>query len=264
MNEQADNVLFSIITPSYNQGQFIEATINSVLNQTFRNFEYIIVDGDSSDNTKEILNKYKNNNNIKIIIEKDNGQSDAINKGFKIARGVLVGWINSDDLLKKDCLDKILNQFQNNSNAAIYYGDLDVINESGERIGEIRANKITYNYLLNHNPDITQQGSFYNGRYLREIGYLDENLHYTMDYDLWLRLLKKGDAIKINEKIAEFRFQKSSKTIGKGNALKFWRDIFFVRRTKHVPSKISMLSLYFIKWCIIAGLRKLKIIRSLI
>src|SRR5438045_443911 len=99
-----ENTKVSIITPSYNQGQFIEETILSVLNQTYQNVEYIVIDGGSTDNTLDVVNKYKDKIDV-IISEKDNGQSDAINKGFKIAKGELIGWLNSDDALYPYCVE---------------------------------------------------------------------------------------------------------------------------------------------------------------
>ena len=95
--KEENKPLVTIVTPSYNQGQFIEETILSVLNQTYNNIQYIIIDGDSTDGTKKVLDKYKNRVDV-IISEKDKGQTDAINKGFKLAKGELVGWLNSDDI----------------------------------------------------------------------------------------------------------------------------------------------------------------------
>jgi glycosyltransferase involved in cell wall biosynthesis len=245
-----DRPLVSIITPSYNQGQFIEATIKSVINQTYKNIEYIIVDGKSNDSTVDILEKYKELPNTKIIIEKDKGQSDAINKGFKLANGVLVGWINSDDVLKLDCVENIVNGYIKNKEASIFYGDIEHINEQGEFLCRVGLKQISYESLLNVNPDVVQPGSFYNNQYVKEVGYLDENIHFAMDYDLWLRLLKKGKAVKLNEILAEFRLQANSKTVGSGNWKKFWKDIFNVRKTKHKPKVFSKLNIYFITWMI--------------
>jgi glycosyltransferase involved in cell wall biosynthesis len=248
--------LVSIITPSYNQGEFIEDTIRSVINQTYTNIEYIIMDAKSTDSTIKILEKYKDKSNIKIVIEKDKGQSDAINKGFKLASGEIIGWINSDDVLKLDCVENIVNAFNNNKAAAIVYGDIEHIDEQGNFIKRVIPRELTYDSLLNVHPDVVQPGSFYKGDYVREVGYLDENIHFAMDYDLWLRLLKKGKAIRLNAVLAEFRLQSNSKTVGSGNWKKFWRDIFDVRKSKHKPKLISRLNFYFIIWMFKAALYK--------
>lgn len=250
--------IITVVTPSFNQGKYIEATINSVLNQTYKNFEYIIVDGLSNDNTREILNKYNNNSKIKIIIEKDKGQSDAINKGFKLAKGEVVGWINSDDLLKLDTLESIASEYMKNKNASVFYGDIDVIDDDGNYIRTTKANNINYNWLLNVNPDITQQGSFYNTKYVRDVGYLDESIHFTMDYDLWLRLLKISDAVKINKVLGEFRVQPNSKTFTSGNGLKFWKDIFNVRKEKHKTKPITKLNMRFVGWVFKASINRIE------
>lgn len=249
--------LITVVTPSFNQGKYIEATINSVLNQSYTNFEYIIVDGVSKDNTIEILKRYENNPKMRIIIEKDKGQSDAINKGFKLAKGELVGWINSDDLLKIDTLEYIAKEYVRNSKASIFYGDIDIIDDDGSYMKTTKANKINYNWLLNVNPDVTQQGSFYNTKYVRDVGYLDENIHFTMDYDLWLRLLQKGEAVRINKIMGEFRAQPNSKTLTSGNGLKFWKDIFYVRKTKHKVKPITKLNLRFANWVFKASLNRI-------
>ena len=112
--------LVTIVTPSFNQGQFIEETILSVLNQTYKNIQYIIVDGGSTDKTMEVVNKYRDRVDI-IIHEKDKGQADAINKGFRLAKGELVGWINSDDILYPDCLESIVELYKRKPEGAIFY-----------------------------------------------------------------------------------------------------------------------------------------------
>lgn len=250
--------LVSVITPSYNQGIFITETIESVINQTYKNIEYIIVDGASTDNTKEILDKYKDVENIKILIEKDNGQSDAINKGFKLAHGEIVGWINSDDILKQDCVENIVNMYNANKDAAIFYGDIDFIDENSNFIKTLKAIDITYNSLLNKNPDVFQPGSFYNREYVEKVGYLDDKIHFTMDYDLWLRLLKLGKAINLHKTLSGFRLQLNSKTMSSGNWKKFWGDIFNIRKTKHNTKFISRMHLYFLKWLFSVSIDKIK------
>jgi len=196
----------SIITPSFNQGEFIEATINSVLDQTYRNIEYIVIDGASTDNTMNILDKYRDKIDI-VVSEKDNGQSDAINKGFKLANGELVGWINSDDLLDPECIQEIVNLYNINSNGSIYYGDvLNRIDKEGVLFDTKKRTIPSRDFLLNTNYSVIQQGSFYSKEILIKCNYLDESLHFCMDLDLWLKLLSFGPIYNFQKKpLASFR-----------------------------------------------------------
>lgn len=186
------NALVTVITPSYNQGRFIEETINSVLNQTYRNIEYIIIDGGSTDNTMDIIRKYQDKIDI-VVHEKDNGQSDAINKGFRMAHGELVGWINSDDILNPDCVEKIVGMYEAHPDGAIYYGSkIDVIDAVSQKQKEWGTKIPDREYLLRKRYDVVQPGSFYRTDLVKEVGYLDASIHYCMDLDLFLKLLTKG------------------------------------------------------------------------
>jgi len=237
--------LVSIITPSYNQGQFIEATILSVLNQTYKNIEYIIIDGGSTDDTMNVIRKYKDKIDI-IIHESDKGQSHAINKGFKLAKGELVGWINSDDILYDDCVEEIVKLYESNNDGAVYYGSiLDRIDAHGlliKRKHLVISDKL---YLLNHNYDVIQQGSFYPMELIRLVNYVDESIHYCMDLDLWLRLLEYGPIYSYKAKpIAGFRTWEATKT--STGTIKFLTDI---KKTllKHGASAYSktLLKIYY-------------------
>ncbi len=189
MNNQP---LITIVTPSYNQGQFIEETILSVLNQTYKNIQYIVVDGGSTDNTMEVVNKYRDKIDI-IIHEKDKGQTDAINKGFKLAKGELVGWINSDDILYMECVEKIVKVYKNKPEGVVFYNCFnDRIDKDSNKIVTYKKIIPNRNYLLNKNYDVIQQASFYRIDIVKKINYLDESIYYCMDLDLWLRLLKHG------------------------------------------------------------------------
>jgi glycosyltransferase involved in cell wall biosynthesis len=248
-----NHIKVSIITPSYNQGQFIEATILSVLNQTYKNIEYIIVDGGSTDNTPEIIDKYRDKIDI-VISEKDKGQSDAINKGFQLATGTLSGWINSDDILYPDCVEKIVNLHRQHPDGSIYYpSSLDFIDKAGTLLYR-QTHKITdKNYLLNVNYKIFQQGSFYNAVYLKKVGYLDENIYYCMDLDLWLRLLDYGNIYYYEgDALSAFRVWEDTKTSLAG--MLFLKDM---KKTinKYGAKKISKanLRLYYILFRMYGG-----------
>lgn len=214
----------SLITPSYNQGQFIEATIQSVLNQTYPNIEYIVVDGGSTDDTMAVVDRYRDRIST-VIHERDQGQSDAINKGFRLATGDLVGWINSDDILYPDCVAEIVNLYRQHPDGAVYYGALnDWIDQQGWIIGTRRLVIPDRNYLLNHNYDLIQQGSFYPTRLVRQTGYLNDTIHFCMDLDLWLRLLRHGPIYAFtNHAIAGFRKWEETKTSTGGR--QFLHDI---------------------------------------
>ena len=216
----------SIITPSYNQGKFIEATINSVLDQTYPNIEYIIIDGGSNDETMKIVEKYRPRLSH-IIHENDKGQTDAINKGFKLASGELVGWINSDDVLYPNCVEEIVRIYQSSElkPAIVYSSKIDVIDEVGHYIRTRETEIKTKEDLLNRNYDVIQQGSFYKTALVKEIGYLDEKLHYCMDLDLWLRLLDRGPIASFHKgSLAGFRFWGDTKTSTGG--IKFINEIY--------------------------------------
>jgi glycosyltransferase involved in cell wall biosynthesis len=216
--------LVTIITPSYNQGQFIEATILSVLNQTYKNIQYIIVDGGSTDDTMNVVRQYQDRIDI-VIHEKDKGQSDAINKGFKLAGGKLVGWINSDDILYPECVEEIVKLYQLNDDGAVYYGSiLNRIDADGNLIKQKHALISDKVYLLNQNYDVIQQGSFYPTELVKLVNYADESIHYCMDLDLWLRLLEHGPIYAYKMKpIAGFRAWEATKT--STGTTKFLKDI---------------------------------------
>lgn len=221
--------LVSIITPSYNQAEFVEATIQSVLKQSYPHIEYIMVDAESTDGTIDILHKYKDKFKH-LIIEKDKGQTDAINKGFKLAKGELVGWINSDDILYPDCVEYIVQLYtQHKEKGVIFYNTInDMIDRAGNVIQTYNKTIFSRNYLLNDNYSIIQQGSFYKRSAVEKVGYLNDQIQYCMDLDLWLKLLQHGSIhyLNINKPTAGFRRWEAAKTSTGG--VNFLNDIQIV------------------------------------
>jgi len=203
----------TIITPTYNQGQFIEATIQSVLGQTYRNIEYIILDAMSTDNTAQVLERYRDKV-TKIIREPDEGQSDAIIKGFQLARGKLVGWINSDDILYPDCIEKIVNTYRSNPTAVLFYNSkIDILSEDGSFNRCVDVPVVNGEQLLRLCNTLVQPGSFYKKEALVKVDYFNKSLRFSMDLDLWLRLLKVGSCINAgSEPIAGYREWGGTKT----------------------------------------------------
>ena len=216
--------LVTIVTPSYNQGQFIDATIRSVLAQTYPNIEYIIVDGGSTDDTMHVVAQYGDRIH-RVISERDRGQSDAINKGFRLAKGKLVGWINSDDLLYPDCVAQIVQLYQQHPDGTVFYGAVnDWIDANGHITGKRSLPIPDRDFLLAQNYDLIQQGSFYPTEVVRRVGYLNEANTYCMDLDLWLKLLDHGSIhAYTDQSIAAFRMWEATKTSTGGRA--FLRDI---------------------------------------
>ena len=199
----------SIITPSYNQGGFIEDTINSIIDQNYPNLEYIIIDGGSKDSTVDIIEKYKNDISH-WVSEKDNGQSHAINKGFLKASGDIIAWLNSDDLYLPEVLKLVAETFNNHPEVDLIYGDvLNFYPDGAEKYYKVKEFE-PVDFLSR--VSIHQPAVFWRRKILDEIGFLDEDLHYVMDYDLWARILFKYKTLKINKPLAKFRIHNNSKT----------------------------------------------------
>ena len=216
--------LVTIVTPSYNQGLFIEKTILSVLNQSYRNIQYILVDGGSTDNTMDTVNKYRDKIDI-VIHEKDNGQADAINKGFILAQGELAGWLNSDDILYPECVERIVELYSQKPDGSIFYNrNGRIINYMDEKVRDYKKFIPDGNYLLTKKYDVLQQGSFYRTDILQKVNYLDPTIYYCMDLDLWLKLSKYGPIYSLDlPPLSAFRIWENSKTFTGG--LKFLKNI---------------------------------------
>lgn len=215
----------SIISPSLNQGNFIEETILSVLSQEYENLEYIIVDGLSTDETLSILEKYSDK--VTWISEKDSGQTNAINKGIRTATGEIIGYLNSDDILLPNTLKVVAQAFQENPAVMWVTGKSLIIDEDGKNIRKLIT--IYKNlYLRMHNfkslllvDYISQPATFWKKEIVSEVGYLDESLEYVMDYEYWLRIYQKYRPVFVNEYLAGFRVHHASKTTGGSHTRKY-------------------------------------------
>lgn len=175
----------SIITPSLNQGRFIERTILSVLSQDYPDIEYIVIDGGSRDNTLEILKKY--NDRIKWISEPDRGQADAVNKGLGMAGGGILGWLNSDDTYNPGAVRKAVEQFALNPQLIMVYGDALFIDRDDRVAGKYPAEEFSL-ARLHDTCFICQPAVFLKREVINTIGMLDANLQTCMDYEYWMRV----------------------------------------------------------------------------
>jgi glycosyltransferase involved in cell wall biosynthesis len=201
----------SIITPSYNQGQYLEETIRSVLSQGYPNLEYLIIDGGSSDNSVSIIEKYHPFITY-WISEPDAGQSHAINKGLQRATGEIVAWINSDDQYCPGAFFTAAQYFMAHPDTGMLYGDLEIINSEDRVLFRKKYRPVNVDDLLSGYP-IPQSSAFFRKGVIRHVGLLDETLHYAMDFDLWMRIFSAYPVDHIPSFLSRFRIHANSKTV---------------------------------------------------
>ena len=210
--------LVSIITPSYNQAPFIEETILSVLEQDYTNLEYLVVDGGSTDGSAEVIHHYASDPLYKErlvwwVSEKDQGQTDAINKGFARARGEILAWINSDDTYLPHAVSEAVAQLQAHPEAVMVYGDANLVDEKGAILGRFPARQTDYRRLRRGIVHIPQQASFFRAGAWKQVGPLDPTFYFAMDYDLWVRLARLAPLVYIPRLWANFRLHDSGKSV---------------------------------------------------
>jgi len=202
----------SIITPSYNQGRYIEATIRSVLQQEYPDLEHIIVDGGSTDGTLAILDRYPH---LTVISEPDRGQAEAVNKGLRRASGDIIGWLNSDDTYYPGALAGAAGTIDPSQGIYIAMGRCAYIDEAGEPTGaehpsafvsHRRVVEVWKGYTI-PNPAV-----FFHRKVYAECGGLDESLYFALDYDLFCRYTSRFPITVVNRLWATYRLHRSAKT----------------------------------------------------
>lgn len=204
--------LVSIVTPSFNQARFLEETIQSVLNQDYPNIEYIIIDGGSTDGSLDIIQRYAQHL-AWWVSEKDNGQTDAINKGFSRAAGEIFAWLNSDDTYLPNAVSEAVAYLLNHPEVGMVYGDANLIDEGGRVVGKFPARQTDYPRLRRGYVHIPQQAAFFRADLWHQVAPLDPSFFFAMDYDLWVRLAKIAPLMYVPRLWANFRLHGSGKTI---------------------------------------------------
>lgn len=198
----------TVLTPSFNQGGYIRKNILSVCNQHYPNFEHIIIDGGSTDETVSILESYSH---IRWVSEKDAGQADALNKGLCMATGDIIGWLNSDDYYVDDIFGTVADYFSKQQLKWIVGNTKTYFEIAGHTVDNHVAT-VSFNNLLN-NPDIVrQQGAFYRRTAIEEVGGWDASLFMVMDYDLWVKLSKLSLPLMANKTFGCSRITGNQKT----------------------------------------------------
>jgi glycosyltransferase involved in cell wall biosynthesis len=244
MNEP-NEILISIVTPSYNCDPFIKETIESVLLQGVASFEHIIMDGGSKDKTVDILKSYSH---LKWKSEKDKGQSDALNKGFKLVKGEIVGWLNADDTYEPGTFKKVLDFFNANPAIDCIGTDINIIDEKSQKIGFSASKPFNLSEMLIVNT-VKQPTVFMRRKMVERLVGVDESLHYVMDHEFWVRANIEGFKIQYipNEVFANFRMITGTKSFE--NAPNFYLEwastvkrFFLNPLFDQFPNKSSILS----------------------
>lgn len=243
-NTLAYPLLVSIVTPNYNGSKYIPMTIESVLRQDYQNVEFIVVDDGSTDDSLKIINSYfkKNPHKIKVISQPNRGQSSALNAGFKIAKGEIIGWINSDDTYCDDAISKIVDSFLCNMQAGIVFGNYTIIDKDSNLIRRVQQLPIDLNAgsLLGFGRLVASNSVFWRRDLFKKIGYLKEDFEYNMDGEFFSRLFFSSESVYINQNIANFRLHKNSKTLDQSKSKEDKLKDEFYQEVKKSYKKLSI------------------------
>jgi hypothetical protein len=202
----------SLVTPSFNTGRHLGDAIRSVLSQDYPHLDYLVMDGGSTDATIDVLRSF--GDRVRWVSQKDQGQSDAIRKGFEQTTGEILGWLNADDVLAPGALRTAGEFFAAKPDVALVYGNATYIDSDGRLIGPCaHIESFNIDRLLHYSDFIVQPAAFFRRTAYEAVGGLDASLHYGMDYDLWLKLARGGHKfVHIPQCLASYRWLTDNKT----------------------------------------------------
>jgi len=240
-NQIKNNILVSIITVSFNSAKTIERTIQSVINQTYTNIEYIIIDGGSTDGTIDIIKKYSDKISY-WVSEKDNGISDAFNKGIRVSNGEIIGIINSDDWYENDTIENVVKMHVENR-ADLYIGTLKYWLNNNKNI-IIKPNRKYKRIISFFMPHLPHPASFVTKEAYKSIGLFNVKYKYAMDYDFFLRAYLKRKVICFTDKILANMFTGGASFVNKKEA---YKEVFSASKNKILGFIFYMLVLTKIK-----------------
>lgn len=249
----ASNPLVSIITQVLNGSKYLEACIQSVLNQDYPYIEHIFIDGDSTDGTLNILAKYRDKypGRIRFISEPDKGAGDAWNKGLRMAKGEIFGWLGSDDMSEPGAMRAVVEFFTSHSDAYFVFGECNIINERGEIISESRSKDFNLEEIINKGCYVATPSSFYRREVIEKVGSYDTRGN---DLDFLIRAGKIFKIYRIEKKLSNFRKHENSQT-GSRKTHKMWlRDDCIVSR-RYGGSVFSGYCRRYYVFLIVEGLR---------
>ncbi|MBI3315867.1 MAG: glycosyltransferase [Candidatus Omnitrophica bacterium] len=208
----------SIITPVYNNIRFVESCLRGVWEQGCPFVEHILVDGGSTDGTADMIRRYaSSHSHIRWISEKDDGQSDAMNKGVRMALGAILGFLNVDDYYEKNTLNRVLEHFKRLPAPGLLVGNCNVWNDEGKLLRVNKPSTLTVDHLLmderRDSFPCNSSAYFYHGSLHKAIGFYDARDHYSLDYDFLLRAIPAAHVVYVDEVLGNFRLVKGSKTL---------------------------------------------------
>jgi len=277
LNNKGRKILVSIITPTLNRAQFLERNILSIKNQDYPFIEHVVVDGASTDNTIEILRKYEGTYNLKWISEKDRGCANAMNKGFKMAKGDIFCWLDSDDIYLPGTIRKIVEIFQKYPNVDVVFGNMFIIDQSDKIIDYIKCTEFDGEALLYTGMILNPQSTFWRRSLHKNLNGLDQKYLRCADYDFFLRMaLSEAKFYHIRDFLAAYRHhsQQLSKSVelcrreGSKIAYKYFDENLTIRSLEWKKRKILVRrALQYIKqgdiWYVLRGiLRRIGILHT--
>jgi glycosyltransferase involved in cell wall biosynthesis len=220
--------LVSIVTPSYNQGKYLETTMRSVLAQDYARIEYILIDGGSTDSSLDIIRTYEDQLAY-WVSEPDQGQTAALNKGFEQAQGEVFAWLNADDTYLPHAVSEAVAFLQAHPEVGMVYGDANFIDAEGRVIGKFNAQQTSYQRLRRGGVYIPQQAAFWRASLWHRVGPLDPSYYFAMDYDLWVRLAQVTQLRYLPGHVwANFRLHDDAKTIAADE--RCWPEMLRIHR----------------------------------
>jgi len=242
LNSMSQPLNLTIITPSFNQGLYIEQTISSVLRQDYLHVEHIVIDGGSTDSTVDVLKRYPH---LRWVSEKDRGQADALNKGLAIATGDIIGWINSDDYYDANIFESVVRCFQD-PDVMWVVGNLTYRFEDSNETIPGRSPVVTFDRLLNSPDIVRQQPTFFRKTFIERAGGWNPECFMVMDFELWVRLAKISPPIMVDKNWAYFRLHPLQKT-SYANTLRQARELVAILKHEQVHWT-TIANLWLRKW----------------
>lgn len=234
-----DLPLVSVITPSYNQGKFIQKNIESVISQDYPRVEYWIIDGGSKDRTLEVINKFKDK--INYISEPDEGQADAINKGFRLSKGEILVIQNSDDYFCDGAISSAVRRLRENPDVAVVYGESYTVDVYDNIIGQGHKKDFDAEQVICAELILPQSSVFFHRSAVNAVGGCDPNINYCPDFNLWAKMACKFKMLHVNEIWSYFRKNPNSQIADKGWLSPMQRRLT-IKRLLHDPDYMKVMS----------------------